>query len=464
MRNSTFWWLAALAGAAIGPAGAAILALAPGPLGLALAGGFLCWLTFTALPWLVLPVGVLGGAVVAWQVADGDTATLVTVHVCIVAAAVLALLTRRIGRPGERRTRTPADLPMLLVGVVALLGAGYGLTLGQPAYDVLVGSYHLAVVPAYFFLATATLTSPRRRQAGAVAYVSGAAVLAALGLATPGQHGGLLSALALVPLLAYAAGTTQWHRAGLGLLGGLFGADIVLSGQRTVWIAVGVAVVVLLVRGSLDLRRCVGAAMLACVALLAGGVAFSDGMWERSSTIVETLSSPVGDLGPETEASLLAFADSPLVGHGAGHRVEASTPSTALSPPPASLLPPSSSGAAVTPPDGRPFWVTVLATVGVLGLAFLLWPLALAVLRGLALHDGAALGSAALLCGFVASAVFAGPGDGHWELGLLGALVWLSVPVRAAAQASRADAEHPLQSAPGPAPVGSGAVAPGGHA
>ena len=222
--------------------------------------------------------------------------------------------------------------------------------------------------------------------------------------------------------------------------------------------------VVLLVRGSLDLRRSVGAAMLACVALLAGGVAFSDGMWERSSTIVETLSSPVGDLGPETEASLLAFADSPLVGHGAGHRVEASTPSPALSPPPGSFQPPSSSGAAVTPPDGRPFWVTVLATVGVLGLAFLLWPLALAVLRGLALHDGAALGSAALLCGFVASAVFAGPGDGHWELGLLGALVWLSVPVRAAAQASRADAEHPLQSAPGPAPVGSGAVAPGGHA
>jgi hypothetical protein len=60
--------------------------------------------------------------------------------------------------------------------------------------------------------------------------------------------------------------------------------------------------------------------------------------------------------------------------------------------------------------------------VGLLGLAVTLWPILRAAKAGMATRDGYALAFSCLTCGFLAAAAFAGPSDGHWELGLLPAL------------------------------------------
>ncbi len=68
------------------------------------------------------------------------------------------------------------------------------------------------------------------------------------------------------------------------------------------------------------------------------------------------------------------------------------------------------------------FYVMLLANGGLIGLALLAWPLAVAARR----RGDRTLAYRSLLAGFVVAAAFAGPTDGHWELGLIPALILLS--------------------------------------
>jgi hypothetical protein len=64
--------------------------------------------------------------------------------------------------------------------------------------------------------------------------------------------------------------------------------------------------------------------------------------------------------------------------------------------------------------------------VGIIGLALVLWPVARILTKRAAWRAGESLPFAALLVGAVAAAAFAAPTDGHWELGLLTALIPIS--------------------------------------
>ena len=63
-------------------------------------------------------------------------------------------------------------------------------------------AYEILVLPVYYFLGTYSLNSAARLRAAMAAYLVGAVAVALVQFRTPGQHGGLPSTLAIVPLLA----------------------------------------------------------------------------------------------------------------------------------------------------------------------------------------------------------------------------------------------------------------------
>ncbi|MEQ4207710.1 O-antigen ligase family protein [Actinopolymorpha sp. B9G3] len=433
MRNSTFWVMAGLAGAILGPAGAAILYFVPDPLGLAIVSGLICFFCFLALPWLVLPAAMVGGALAAvitgTQVAAGETWMVAATHIGAIAAGTAALTARRIlGAPRRGRpVRTPADKPMLLLVIVVLIGALHGLAQDYRPADVLVAAYQVGIIPAYFFLATHTLTTPRRRAAAAITTVAGALALAAISLAGAStgadaeagagigtaRAGGTLSALALVVLAVVAARTSGWRR--IGAAAGLvaFAADVVLSGTQAVWVSTVVALAVLLLWGSARLRVRLAVCALATVLLAAGAAVVSPELSGRMSTMTGELTQSAGAIGPGSAVGLRAFRESPIIGTGFGHSTTDNATPT---------FTPSSSG-----PVYSSFWTTLLANLGLLGLVALLWPLALAGRAGFRDRNGLPLAFAALACGFAIGGGLATPAGGHWELGLLPALTFLAV-------------------------------------
>jgi O-antigen ligase len=131
----------------------------------------------------------------------------------------------------------------------------------------------------------------------------------------------------------------------------------------------------------------------------------------RLDTVRAEVYEPSGYRISEARVGLHAFLASPIVGQGLG-QVE---PDRFLR----------DFGVTDVGPVYHVFYVGVLANAGLVGLALLLWPLARARGREWA-RDRQSLGFRALLVGFAAAAVFAGPTDGHWELGLLPALVLLA--------------------------------------
>jgi len=165
---------------------------------------------------------------------------------------------------------------MLLAATSLLVAAAYGLACGNPAHRVLVAGYEFAVIPVYFFAATLTLPTAQALRGAAGCYLAGAAGLAAVELTAPDRHGGLLSALALPPLLVVAARERGWRRAGTVLLVAVAGTDVVLAAYRAVWLATAVALLLLAVR---DLA--VAFAALTCGFLVAAAFAGpTDGHWE----------------------------------------------------------------------------------------------------------------------------------------------------------------------------------------
>ncbi|MET8266183.1 hypothetical protein ABZU92_19565 [Micromonospora arida] len=85
-----------LAGAGLG-AVLTVVTLLPGPVGLAAAIGVLCAGAFLLWPWAVLPVGIVGGALLG----GGDVRRYIAVGVLLLAAGGAALAVRH--RLGSRR-------------------------------------------------------------------------------------------------------------------------------------------------------------------------------------------------------------------------------------------------------------------------------------------------------------------------------------------------------------------------
>ncbi|HKS99427.1 MAG TPA: hypothetical protein VJT31_07840 [Rugosimonospora sp.] len=425
---------------ALGMAMAAAASELPDPLRFAAAGALLCWVAFTLLPWAVLPVGIIGGAVAGGLVGHGDVKTTVLAHLGILAAGYAGVLTRLLVRPGEGgRQRTTADTAMIGLALLLLAATAYGLSRGNSASRVVVALYELGVIPLYFFAATLTLPTAARQRAAAILYVTVAAVLTALSLTAPGRHGGLISVLAAPPLVVLVGRNQGWRRAGAALLASLFIADTLLSAYRGLWICAGVALLVLLVRGGATVRRGLAVtAALGSAGVLLFGLAV--GIGTRSQAVGQALERSPGYRAPEASVGLSVFTDNPLFGAGIGQ----STPHVYLP------------GFGVTDvgPMYHVFYVLVLANLGLVGLGVLLWPILRTLRAGFRYRDDLSLAYAALTCGCLASAWVAGPTDGQWTLGVLPALTLLTLrPGAPTANRPGSDAARPGYVAAPPVPA-----------
>ena len=155
-----------------------------------------------------------------------------------------------------------------------------------------------------------------------------------------------------------------------------------------------------------------------CHSLFSPGRSFSGapsswcGDHARSVEMINALSRNPGYRLPEAVVGLHTFAESPFIGHGIGQATR-------------KVYLPTFEVADVGPLY-HSFWVTIMANLGIVGLACVLWPIFVALRVGTRVREGAPLGFSALMVGWIAGAMFAGPTDGHWELGLLPALTILA--------------------------------------
>jgi hypothetical protein len=416
--------------AVLGAAGVCAVEFLPARLGASLAGTLVCFLAFVLWPWSVLPAGIVGGVAVIKVVGDHHVTFVVLVHSVVLAAGGLALLVRRAvwaTNDGPRRTRV--DGPMALLVVLLLAGALYGLANGNAPHRVLVAAYEIAVIPGYFFLATHTLTTQRSLRAASILYIAAAAALAATELTVPGRHGGLLSVLAIPPLLVAASRTQGWRRGALVVLIALFAADVLLASYRAMWVATAVTLLILLVRASARVRRTVAAGAAAGALFTIAGIAVSTGLRSRYALLSEHLDDDAGYRTSESSVGGRVFAARPLTGDGLGQ----TTPHVYL---------PDFEVTNVGP-TYHVFWMMILANLGLIGLITVLWPMLSAVRVGMVARDDYTLSLTALTCGFLMSAAFAGPSDGHWELGLLPAMTLLTRQLRAGPTDVEATGAHP---------------------
>lgn len=401
-----------------GAATALVLASSPPRLGLAALGVLVAVPALVLWPWAALPVTIVGGVVVAQALGLNRVGPVVAVHVVLAALGFLGVVIRRAVNPlWGHRVATRADLPMLAFAAAVLLGALYGLAVGNPEYRVLVAAYELGVIPLYFFLATLTLTSPRHLRSAALLFAAGVIGMVLMDWGAEGRHGGLLAALALPPALAAASEARRlWGRAALLGASVLFALDVVLSSYRTVWVAAGVSVVLLALFGGARVRLAAAvAAALALVTALALALAAPDGVDARTELLAETIYQPSGYRLEEARIGWEVLLLNPLVGQGLG-QAESDV-----------FVP--GFGVVDVGPVYHAFYVTLLANLGLVGLALFAWPLVVALRESAGLR-GQPLAFGALLAGWIIAAVFAGPTDGHWELGLLAALALVATRFR----------------------------------
>jgi hypothetical protein len=393
-------------------AAAALMVTVPGIAGLVAAAAVVCWLVFTLWPSTVLPIGIIGGTVAAASIGQGTVRGVVAMHMVILATGCAAVVTRRfLVADGEDHCPTAADGAMLALAGLTAVGVVYGLAVGNAPKNVVVTGYQIAVIPAYFFLATHTLTTERRMRTAGAVYVATAVVVTAASLATPGRHGGLVSLVAVPPLMVLAGRTRGWRRTGLTLLAAVLLVDVALAAYRGIWLAAGLSVMVLLSRGGPVVRRGMGRVAAAAGVLLVAALIVSAGVRTRSSVVGMQLHQSSGYRVSESPVGLGVFAHRPFFGAGLGQSV----PDVYLT------------GLTVTDvgPIYHAFYVTILANAGLVGMLAVAWPVLRSIPAGLADRDGMGLAYASLTIGFLAAAVFAGPTDGHWELGLLPALTLL---------------------------------------
>ena len=412
-RRPVFLLLPALAGAAA----AFVLGTFPTPVALAtlavpvLAGALFLW------PWAILPTVILVGTIVSQALGLDEVTPIIAVHVGLAAVGLVALgLRRGLDAAWGARVRTPADWPMAFFAVVLALGVVYGLVMGNPADRIVVAAYELAVVPAYFFLATLTLSTPERLRAACLLFVVLAAGMALAGFAEEGRHGGLFSALALPPALVVAARVRRpLHRALLLAACALFTLDVALSAYRAIWLATGVALLLVLVFGRGARLRATIFAVLALGAIVAAVASLADaGEFRARAELVElAFQESAGYRLAEARVGWEIFVENPAIGQGLG-QVKRGVYLSEL-------------GLTDVGPVYHLFWLMVLTNAGLVGLALLAWPLLTALRHARAAARGLPVAFGALIAGFAAAAFFAAPTDGHWELGLLAALTLLAV-------------------------------------
>lgn len=392
----------------------------------------LSWLAFCLVPWAVLPVSIIGGAVAAGLLGQTDVRAIVVAHGLLLATGCLAVVTRRLVRADRDQLSHPRyQLVMLVVLTVAAMGALYGLAAGNAPKDVLVALYLIAVIPIYFLIAMQTLMRPNWRRYAGILYVGSMSVLTLLEFGTPGRHGGLLALLPVPALIVLAGRYRGWRRFGLSMLAAILSADVVLASYRSMWLAGGVAAAILLIRGDRAVRQgllavCAAGAALAGLTMLAGGIN------QRAVAVGAAVARSAGYRLPESGIGWDVFVSQPLFGAGLGQTT------------PRVYLP----GFVVTDvgPVYHAFYVLLLANLGIVGLAVVILPLARVSWRGLAERDSIALPFAALTVGFLAAALVSGPTDGHWELGLLPALTLLSArPVIAGQRPAREVGSRPAE-------------------
>ncbi|GAA5194608.1 hypothetical protein GCM10023322_59350 [Rugosimonospora acidiphila] len=389
----------------------------PGTIGALGAGIVLCWVGFTLWPAAILPAGIIGGTVAGYSLGGLSVRWNVAMHLVIVGAGGAAVLARRLLYPQEQRPqRTSADAAMVTLGLLTALGAVYGLSVGNSPWHVAVATYQIGIIPFYFFLATYTLTTPARLRAAAILYASAAGVITVLSFTSPGRHGGLVSLIAVPPLIVVAGQTRGWRRAAALGVAALFLSDVVLASFRGMWLAGGLTLLVMLLRWGPVIRRGLVSVAVTSMVLLLGALAVSSALRGRSAAIAPELHASSGYRLPESSVGLGVFAGRPFFGAGLGQ----STPDTYLD------------GFSIVHvgPVYHAYYVTILANAGLVGLVAVVWPVLRTIPAGLARRDGMALAFAALTCGFLAAALFSAPTDGHWELGLLPALTLLTAGSR----------------------------------
>jgi O-antigen ligase len=409
--TSVHAWFVAVAAATA--AAVAVLAGVSGLVGLVGTGFLVTWLVFVLWPWAVLPTAIIGGTVASALIGDTGVHMLVTMHAIPVVAGLLALITRTsLGYDRDLVPRFYRRAGLLAPIVLAAL-AVYGLAVGNATTPVFVATYHIAVLPAYFLMAMHTLGSPQWRTRAAILFTAPVVGVALFSFGLPGRHGGLLSLLAMAPLMVLAGQSRRWHRTAYALMAAALAADVVLSSFRGIWLAAGVVVAILLLRGGTTIRRgvLITALTVVTVYLFVVALGLSPFLQGRSATVAEQVDRDAGYRLPEAEVGLRVFESRPWLGAGPGQ----STPDVYLP------------GFAVTDvgPVYHAFYVLILANIGLLGLCAIAWPMLRAVRLGLAERDGMALAFAALTCGFLVNALVTGPNEGHWELGILPALILL---------------------------------------
>ena len=401
--------------AAAGAFAAFVVGTHPTPVGIAAVAAPVLVCALALWPWATLPVAIVGGALAAEVIGLESVPHVIAAHVALAGVGVLGVALRRAVDPAwGGRVATRADVPMAAFAVAVVVGAAYGLAAGNPTDRALVAAYELGVVPAYFFLATLTLSSPARLRAALVLFLVGAVAVTVAEIGEGGRHGGLFAALALPPTLAAAAAVASPLRRWLLLAAAaVFALDVVLSSYRALWLATGIALVLLLLAPSgTRLRRTVAAVLaLAVVAGTAVVLYGGEGIRGRAELVGSVIHEPAGYRLAEAEIGWEAFLVNPLVGRGVG-QVE-----------PGVYVP--DFGVTDVGPVYHAFYVMVLTNLGLLGLALLVWAF-LRVFRGARLRSGQSLAFRSLLVGFACAAAFAAPTDGHWELGLLAALALVS--------------------------------------
>jgi O-antigen ligase len=372
----------------------------------------LSWVAFCLMPWAVLPVSIIGGVVASGLLGQTDVRPIVIAHALLLSAGCIAVVTRRlVGADRERLSHPGYQLGMVAILMVAAVGALYGLAIGNAPKDVLIALYLVAVIPIYFLIAMQTLVRPSWRRYAGMTYVASISVLTLLEYGTPGRHGGLLALIPVPALVVLAGRYAGWRRSGLAALAAILSADVVLASYRSIWLAGGIAALILIVRGTRSVR--IGlVATGAAGAALAGLTAIAGGVEQRAVTIGEAVVRSAGYRLPESGVGWDVFVSRPLFGAGLGQ----TTPDVYLP------------GFVVTDvgPVYHAFYVLLLANLGIVGLAAVILPIGRVFWRGLSRRDSMALPFAALTVGFLAAALVSGPTDGHWELGLLPALTLLT--------------------------------------
>lgn len=411
--------LVILLSAALAAVVSILLSIDAGGVGVAtgLAAFLVSWLGFAVFPWAVIPVGVVGGTFAA-GILGGDVRSFVIIHTVPLAAGCAALLSRRVMGVDRGHYRMPRfGVGMIAILVVVAAGAVYGLALGNDAMLVMISAYQIAVIPAYFFIALFTLTEPHWRRRAAILFVGSLTVLTLIEFTSAERHGGLMAMIAMAPVIVLAGRSQGWQRVALAVLAAVFAADVVLSGYRGLWVGSVLTVLVMIVLGGRSVRQGLIATGIAAAAGFAMYSAFRAGdglMVARAELIFEAVDRSPGHRLPEAEVGMRVFADRPLFGAGLGQ----TTPDLYLP------------GFKVDDvgPLYHAYYVMLLANLGLIGLFVVLWPIVGAALAGLRQRDNLPLAFAALTFGFLAVAWIGGPSDGHWELGLLPALVLLTLP------------------------------------